>query len=86
MDSPMQMSPSCELPEPSQLDELSESCEVCELSLPSQLDELSVPCDLSEPNQLDELFEPTWSRITYSSCMLVTTGVSMCVFFYYYML
>ena len=37
-------------------------------------------------NQLAQLNESTWPKITYTSCMLVTTTVALCLFFYYYMI
>jgi len=33
-----------------------------------------------------QLSEPVWSRITIAAFIMVATAVSLCVFFYYYML
>ena len=35
---------------------------------------------------MNELSESTWPKIILTSSMLIATAVSLCVFFYYYMM
>ncbi len=36
--------------------------------------------------QISQLSEPTWPKIAFTAGMWVVVGVSLCVFFYYYMI